>query len=385
MPFRVSFIDNEDGTFNSYLDNVFDSLFGIDLLLNFFSAYIDSEENIVKSRTKIIVNYLKSWFIIDVLSILPISTIMQPNSKKSANYSSLLRIARLPKLYRLVRLTKLFRMIKMVKKGNMNKFTKFIMDKIKLTPNMEKLLYFICGFLILNHCSACIWYLMAKLQNFSPDCWVTRMGYIDSDITEIYIISFYWTLTTITTVGYGDISSGTSIERIYNMFIMASGVIMYSFAIGSLSTIVSTIDAKTAEINQKLQILNSIKVEFKIGEEIYDKVRKVIKYDQSNNQKDIMTFLDELPNKLRIELSKIIHDKLIEKLYFFKDQPPDFIAYVAPLLKPVKFSQNDTLYKISDSIEESKHLILIFSVLRCKRNSFILLKQRVLREGSKRG
>jgi len=127
---------------------------------------------------------------------------------------------------------------------------------------------------------------------------------------------------------------------------------MYSFAIGSLSSIVSTLDAKTAEMNQKLQILASIKNEFKLDNDIYDKVRKVIKYDLSRNQKDKMNFLQELPNKLRIELSKIMHDKIIKQLYFFRDQPADFIAYVAPLLKPVKFSQNDFLYKIGDMIDE---------------------------------
>lgn len=292
----------------------------------------------------------------DIFSIIPISTIVEGGTQSKANYSRLLRIARLPKLYRLVRLAKLFRMIKVMKKGGVNKFTQFFLNKIKLSPNMEKLLYFIIGFLILNHCSACMWYLIAKLQNFSPDCWVSRMGYLDADTSEVYIISFYWTLTTITTVGYGDISAGTTVERIYNMFIMASGVIMYSFAIGSLSTIVSNLDAKTAEINQKLDILSSIQSEFNIDKDVYDKVRKAIKYNQSSNQKDIMSFLDELPNKLRIELSKVIHDKLIEKLYFFKDQPSDFIAYVAPLLKPVKFSQNDSLFKVNDTMEESKHI-----------------------------
>jgi len=135
---------------------------------------------------------------------------------------------------------------------------------------------------------------------------------------------------------------------------MSFGVLMYSFTIGSLSSIVSTLDAKTAEMNQKLQILASIKKEFALDQEIYDKVRKVIKYDLSRNQKDKMNFLQELPNKLRIELSQIMHDDVIKKMYFFKEQPNDFIAYVAPLLKPVKFSQNDHLYKVGDMIDESK-------------------------------
>ena len=287
---------------------------------------------------------------------MPITLMTSAGSKGDSgpNYTNLLRIARLPKLYRLVKLSKLFRMVKVVKKGNVNKITKYFLEKLKVNANIERLIFFIFGFLILNHLSACVWYLIAKLQDFEPDCWVTRLGYIDATPVEIYIISFYWTLTTVTTVGYGDINAGTTLERMFNLFIMSFGVLMYSFAIGSLSSIVSTLDAKTAEMNQKLQILSSIKSEFKLDQDIYDKVRKVIKYDLSRNQKDKMNFLQELPNKLRIELSKIMHDKLIEKLYFFRDQPSDFIAYVAPLLKPVKFTQNDYLYKISDMIDESK-------------------------------
>jgi CRP-like cAMP-binding protein len=193
---------------------------------------------------------------------------------------------------------------------------------------------------------------MAKIEDFSPDSWVVRLGYMDNSNIELYIISFYWTLTTVTTVGYGDITAGTTIERIYNLFIMSFGVLLYSFAIGSLSSIVSTLDQKSEEMNQKLQILSSIKKEFNLEQGIYDKVRKVIKYDLSRNQKDKMVFLQELPNKLRIELSQIMHDKVIQNFYFFRDQPSDFFAYVAPLLKPVKFSKNDYLYKCQDMIDE---------------------------------
>jgi hyperpolarization activated cyclic nucleotide-gated potassium channel 2 len=249
-------------------------------------------------------------------------------------------------------------MLKILKKGNVGKITRFFLEKFKVNANVERLIYFILGFLLGNHIVACMWYFVAKLEDFSPDSWVTRLGYIDYSSEELYIISFYWTLTTVTTVGYGDVNAGTTFERIYNLLIMSLGVLMYSFAIGSLSSIVSTLDAKTAEMNQKLQILSSIRKEFDLDQEIYDKVRKVIKYDLSRNQKDRMNFLQELPNKLRIELSQIMHDSVIQKMHFFRDQPSDFIAYVAPLLKPVKFSQADYLYKLDDMMDESKNILI---------------------------
>jgi len=343
-PYEIAFSDSNK---SSWFEILIDIFLAFDIVLTFFSAYTDEEENLVKNHKKIIKKYLKSWFIIDIISVLPLNNLF-----KSGKYSGLTKISKLPKLYRLIKLTKLLRMTKMSSKGNLNRVTKFFMEKLKINANVERLFFFVLTFLLMNHLCACFWYFMAKIEDFSPDSWVVRLGYMDNSNLELYIISFYWTLTTVTTVGYGDITAGTTIERIYNLFIMSFGVLLYSFAIGSLSSIVSTLDQKSEEMNQKLQILSSIKKEFNLEQGIYDKVRKVIKYDLSRNQKDKMVFLQELPNKLRIELSQIMHDKVIQNFYFFRDQPSDFFAYVAPLLKPVKFSKNDYLYKCQDMIDE---------------------------------
>lgn len=64
-------------------------------------AYNSSNEELVDDRKKIAVAYLKSWFVIDCISILPLHYIIETN-----DYSSLARIARLPKLYRLIRIFK---------------------------------------------------------------------------------------------------------------------------------------------------------------------------------------------------------------------------------------------------------------------------------------
>jgi len=62
----------------------------------------------------------------------------------------------------------------------------------------------------------------------------------------LYMTSFYYTVTTITTVGYGDISGTNVAERSIATIIMLIGVIGFSFGTGSLASVMSTYDQTNA-------------------------------------------------------------------------------------------------------------------------------------------
>jgi len=64
---------------------------------------------------------------------------------------------------------------------------------------------------------------------------------------ELYLTSFYFTTTTITTVGYGDFSGNTVIEKIFCIMIMIIGVISFSLASASLSSLLSNYDTNNAK------------------------------------------------------------------------------------------------------------------------------------------
>ena len=59
---------------------------------------------------------------------------------------------------------------------------------------------------------------------------------------ELYLTSMYYTITTMTAVGYGDINGGSALERAVSIIIMLVGVIAFSFATGSLTSILSNYD-----------------------------------------------------------------------------------------------------------------------------------------------
>jgi hypothetical protein len=47
-PYKIAFIDDSDSL--EYLDIIFDLLFAFDVIINFFAAYVDNEDNVIKNR-----------------------------------------------------------------------------------------------------------------------------------------------------------------------------------------------------------------------------------------------------------------------------------------------------------------------------------------------
>lgn len=71
--------------------------------------------------------------------------------------------------------------------------------------------------------------------------------------------SLYFIITTITTVGYGDITSKSPAEQGFCIVLMLIGVISYSVAIGSFTSILSASDKKEERLRQKLEILSHVR------------------------------------------------------------------------------------------------------------------------------
>ena len=96
---------------------------------------------------------------------------------------------------------------------------------------------------------------------------------------QLYLASMYFTMTTITTVGFGDISGETEGEKIICIILMVIGVISFSFATGALSSIISNLDSSNAKLKQKLKLLMQLKDEYNLSDQLYEELRSALKFD----------------------------------------------------------------------------------------------------------
>jgi hypothetical protein len=160
-------------------------------------------------------------------------------------------------MYKLVKTARLIRMLKIVKERN--KLIKYLNEVLKIGIGFERLLFLLMIFFVLCHINSCIWIYVAKFDETSKNNWIYSNGFEDYDNFTLYITSFYFTVTTIVTVGYGDIHAYNTGERFVSIFLMIIGVISFSFAAGSLSSIISNYDASQAKLKEKMATLNDIR------------------------------------------------------------------------------------------------------------------------------
>ena len=95
------------------------------------------------------------------------------------------------------------------------------------------------------------------------------------------MVSLYFTMTTITTVGFGDISGGTISEKMICIALMVIGVISFSFSTGTLSSILSNLDSSKAKLKQKLGMLVDMRDEYQLPPSLYDELRNALKFDHN--------------------------------------------------------------------------------------------------------
>lgn len=160
----------------------------------------------------------------------------------------------------------------------------------------------------------------------------------------------YWTCTTFTTVGYGDISGTTNSEMIFCCFMMLIGVCAFSYANGSLASIIQNYDQNNAEHADKLMILNRIYKEYCLPLDLYVRLRRNLNYEHQKDFQSINKFVEELPHKLRIEVSLYIYEERYRRIRFFKKMSASFISWICPLMKPQLFSENQHIYLEGDEV-----------------------------------
>lgn len=178
------------------------------------------------------------------MAVIPFDMILN-----SSQFNQLIRIVRIGRLYKLAKLTRLFRMLKLAKSHKvwLEKISKFF----KVSPGLSRLIFFLFISIIIIHVVACLWIMYPQFASEAEDqskfyegTWLEPYYDMEYTNSQLYITSVYWTITTVTAVGYGDITGNLVSERMFSIVIVIMGCCSFSFVSGSLASILYKQDDK---------------------------------------------------------------------------------------------------------------------------------------------
>ena len=239
LPLEVGFGYQDEAVLS--MRDITNVLFLVDIIVNCLAGYKQRSGVVCMRQQKVFVHYAKSWLLIDVISTIPVLFVPLADGgvdRGSRGTNQVVTSASLVKFFKILRLLKSARVYKFITSGQ--GFSK--LSSLNLNPSSTRLMRLIVGVLFCAHLAACIWFWVGSLTfDDIGTSWTSEAGLVGSGVPfqEKYITSLYWAVTTITTVGYGDISATNFAEKCFAIFALFAGVILYSLFIGIVQEVLA--------------------------------------------------------------------------------------------------------------------------------------------------
>lgn len=355
MPWVMAF--EEVVLVNSWFvaETLIDFIYFLDIIITLNTAYYDLFGRIIVDRKKIFMNYLRGLLLIDIISITPFYLLEQGSVVKS---NSLVRIIRITSITRVLRGSKILKLIKYLKySDSITQFLKYA----KLHRVILRLLLLLFCVFIMSHFVACMWYYTAKLDNFGPDTWVVRFDLINESNDIKYLKSLYYSITILTTVGFGDIYAYTTGEMILTITWMMLGIGFYSMIISSVSSLFSSIDSRRTLIGEKMSDINKIAEYYDVDPDcvkyLKKKITDHINYHKHLTEHEKQGIILEMPKSLQYKIVTNVYKQAVKNIEFFSNKDSNFLIDIIPKLHYSEIKKKRIIYNKNEYADQIYFLI----------------------------
>ncbi|XP_033127398.1 potassium voltage-gated channel subfamily H member 2-like isoform X2 [Anneissia japonica] len=324
------------------IDLVVDIMFIVDILINFRTTYVNKNDEVVSHPGKIAVHYFKGWFLIDVVAAIPFDLLLfGARNKETTTLIGLLKTARLLRLVRVAR--------------KLDRYSEY---------GAAVLLLLMCTFALIAHWLACIWYAIGNVEHGTlPDD--KKIGWLDNlaeqtnqpyngslagpSIQSRYITALYFTFSSLTSVGFGNVSPNTNSEKIFSICVMLIGSLMYASIFGNVSAIIQRLYSGTARYyTQMLRVKEFIRFH-QIPNPLRQRLEEYFQHAWSyTNGIDMNMVLKGFPECLQADICLHLNRNLLNNCPAFKGASPGCLRALSMKFKTTHAPPGDTLVHRGD-------------------------------------
>jgi potassium voltage-gated channel Eag-related subfamily H protein 8 len=181
------------------------------------------------------------------------------------------------------------------------------------------------------HIVSCIWYYVGD-DDGGTEGWISKQlplwtgnpaaekaDLASVDLSTKYITAFYWSITTISTVGFGDIVAQTQSERLFSIMAEMFGSLMFAVLIGVLGSMMVGQKLLEEKVSKQLSELREFMQAKGIPKELRIKIRRYMEtlYEHKSGF-DEGDVLRQLPPAMAQELLHSMYKGLITNVPLFE-------------------------------------------------------------------
>jgi hypothetical protein len=288
IPFRIGFeVEEIVGSLAFFWDVLVDIYFLIDLLINFRLAYYITNDplrtgELETDKKAIVHHYLRGWFTIDLLSVLPIKYVYIVAQGGTSSVSNVTKTFRLFRLFKMLQVTKIMRIL-----DRQARFADW-------TVAMASMINFI-GIVYTCHLLACFWYMAGNTNELG---WVHRIlnqKSLTCPICPNIKLANRYAHSLFTVLLMGDTTAVSAAEKSFGIFSYAVIIIIQASLAGIMSQLLRS--ARVGE-DEYIVKLAQLKAWMKARDFDSDKQRQImIHFTAQNgsstyfNEHEILNFL----------------------------------------------------------------------------------------------
>ncbi|XP_054637013.1 potassium/sodium hyperpolarization-activated cyclic nucleotide-gated channel 2 [Dunckerocampus dactyliophorus] len=344
LPVGITFFRDENTASWIIFNVVSDTLFMVDLVLNFRTGIVkeDSTEILLDPRA-IRQNYLKSWFLVDFVSSIPVDYIfLMVDSLDSEVYRTAraLRIVRFTKILSLLRLLRLSRLIRYI-----HQWEEIFHMTYDLASAMVRIVNLIGMMLLLCHWDGCLQFLVPMLQDFPPDCWVSKNLMVNDTWGVQYSYALFKAMSHMLCIGYGAQAPEGMTDVWLTMLSMIVGATCYAMFIGHATALIQSLDSSRRQYQEKYKQVEQYMSFHKLPADVRQKIHEYYEHRFQGKMFDEENILGELSEPLKEEIVSFNCRSLVANMPLFANADPNFVTAVLTKLRFEVFQPADFIIR----------------------------------------
>ncbi|KAL4502425.1 hypothetical protein ABPG72_012012 [Tetrahymena utriculariae] len=330
IPYYICFIGYEQAqNITSLLQRISYTIYLIDILVSMnTSNYVKGE--LVQERKKVIKGYFRKYLFQDVICLLCLFFDDPFNSP----------------------LLKMLFLFKMVKVGDLIEKNREYFQIDDKYSSLTNLILLMTKIIYLCHLFACFFYKIGRFsQSQGEQSWIDQLS--DSNNQTLYINAIYYASVTITTVGYGDITPKSYIEKTFIVIMAFICCANFGYAMNQIGLIIQEYNEIKVQYRQNIAIINKYMKERDVNKLLQSKVRKYFEYiysESENFHSHSDQALSKLSSNLQLQIKKEINLRSLKNIPFL------YSVFSNECLEKVALKINERSYGIGEIIIDQNEI-----------------------------